>query len=67
MPISGYVDYQKREYCRDIKCPVQLKMNHHKEGSVEYERTRAECRKCMAWQFHHWLDGRGYVIVRKEG
>ena len=66
MPPEGYVEYGKREFCNGIECPVQLRMNSEEKGSDEYEGIRGECRECMAWRFHHWLDGRGYVIVKEE-
>lgn len=69
MPIPGYVDYKKREFCSDIKCPVQIELNSKEEGSKEYEETRRVCSKACkftTWQFHHWLIERGYLIVRPE-
>ena len=39
--IEGYVDYKRREYCKDIKCPIQLKLEFQKEGSKEYEEVRS--------------------------
>ena len=69
MSIEGYVYYQRREFCRDVKCPVQLKLDAQKQKSEEYEEIRQTCKtKCRytTYQFHHWLLGRGYVIVRPE-
>lgn len=69
MQINGYEEYKKREFCRDVNCPVQLKLNALKEGSEEYERARSVCKKdCKftTWQFHHWLIDNGYLIVRPE-
>ncbi len=69
MSIKGYVDYKRREFCNDIKCSVQLDLNIQKEGSVEYEKTRDICKtncKYTTYQFHHWLIGKGYLIVRPE-
>jgi len=69
MAISGYVEYKSREFCNDLKCSVQLELNSKKKGSEEYERVRQACReacKHTAWQFHHWLIEKGYLIVRKE-
>lgn len=62
--IEGYVGYKKREFCNDIECPVQLKLNSHTEGSKEYDGIRKDCKNCRAWQFHHWLNDRDYIIVR---
>ena len=69
MSIKGYVDYKKREFCKDVKCPVQLELNKLKEGSEEYERTRKTCGidcRFTTWQFHHWLIDKGYSIIKPE-
>lgn len=69
MSIKGYVDYKRREFCNDIKCPVQIDLNAQKEGSPEYEKIRGICKtncKYTTYQFHHWLIGKGYLIVRPE-
>jgi len=64
---EGYVEYKRREFCKDIKCPVQLELNAQTEGSAEYEATRVKCSVgCLytTWQFHHWLIQKGYLIVK---
>ncbi|MBN1870428.1 MAG: hypothetical protein JW847_07645 [Candidatus Omnitrophica bacterium] len=69
MPIDGYMDYQRREYCKDIRCPLQIELDLYPQGSDGYERTRRECRthcRFSAHQFHHWLTNKGYQIVRPE-
>ena len=69
MPIEGYVEYKKREFCNDVRCPVQLELNARKPGSEEYEKTRQTCvRDCKhtTWEFHHWLIDKGYLIVRAK-
>jgi hypothetical protein len=69
MTVSGYVEYKSREFCKDVKCPVQLLLNSQKEGSEENEMTRRTCRtdcKHTTWEFHHWLIDKGYIIVRPE-
>ena len=54
MPIPGYVDYQRREYCKDIKCPVQLELEsitvhvddagqHAVSAAVDAPATSAGC------------------------
>lgn len=66
MPIEGFVEYRRREYCNEIRCPVQMLMNS-KEGTEDYERLREICReKCIhtTYQFHHWLIEKGYLLVR---
>ncbi|OGL47486.1 MAG: hypothetical protein A2149_03390 [Candidatus Schekmanbacteria bacterium RBG_16_38_11] len=69
MPIKGYADYKRREFCKDIKCPVQLDLDAQKEGSEEYERIRGICKtncRYTAYQFHHWTMQKGFLIVRPE-
>ena len=69
MPIEGYVEYQRRDYCKDVKCPVQLELDASEPGSGEYERIRAICKQdCRhtTYEFHHWLIEKGYLIVRLE-
>ncbi len=69
MSIKGYVDYKRREFCNDVKCSIQMDLNAQKEGTAEYEMIRNICKddcKCTTYQFHHWLIGKGYLIVRPE-
>jgi hypothetical protein len=30
MPIDGYVEYKRREFCKDVRCPVQLDLDSQK-------------------------------------
>jgi hypothetical protein len=65
--IENYIEYKRREFCKDIKCPTQIQLNNQTEKSQEYERIRKTCRtNCLytTWQFHHWLIEKGYLIVR---
>ncbi len=67
--IKGFINYKRREFCKDVKCPVQLELDAKKEGSDEYERIRQTCKDdccCTTYQFHHWLIDKGYLIVRPE-
>lgn len=69
MSILGYIDYKKREFCNDVKCPVQLKLNSQDSNSGEYEKIRQICKtdcRFTTWQFHHWLIDKGYLIVRPK-
>jgi hypothetical protein len=69
MSIKGYADYKRREFCKDVKCPVQLELDVQKEGSFEYEKIRQTCKtncRYTTYQFHHWLMEKGYLIVRPE-
>jgi hypothetical protein len=65
--LPGYIDYQRREYCKDIRCPVQLDLERHKEGSPEYDKIRHTCKndcRHTTYDFHHWLIQKGYLIAR---
>ncbi|OHD72183.1 MAG: hypothetical protein A2W19_14840 [Spirochaetes bacterium RBG_16_49_21] len=67
MKLDGYLEYKRREFCKDVKCPVQLELDGQKEGSHEYERIRNICKsgcRYTTYQFHHWLIEKGYLIIR---
>lgn len=67
MSIDGFVDYKRREYCNDIKCDIQMKMNKAGEGTPDYDSLRDVCKKdCIhsTYEFHHWLIENGYFVVR---
>jgi len=69
MSIPGYVDYQRREYCKDTKCPIQTLLDQQEPDSTPYEDLRNICKEnCIrsTYAFHHWLIEKGYVIVRPE-
>ena len=69
MSIKGYIDYKRREFCKDVKCPVQLDLDAQQQGSEEYEKIRQICKtscRYTTYQFHHWLIDKGYLIVRPE-
>lgn len=69
MPIEGFAEYKRREYCNDIECPVQVMMNKKKQGSADYNDLREVCVKdCLhtTYEFHHWLIEKGYLLVRPE-
>jgi hypothetical protein len=69
MPIEGYTEYQRREYCKDIACPVQTLLEKQQPDSDEYEEVRGICKtKCIhtTHEFHHWLINKGYLLVRPE-
>jgi len=70
MSLEGFVEYKRREFCNDVKCPVQIELNCLTEKSDDYERKRKTCSTaCMftTWQFHHWLMEKGYLILRPKG
>ena len=63
----GYVEYKKRTFCKDVKCPIQLKLNELDEGSDEYQEIRKTCTtacRYTTWQFHHWLIENGYLVIK---
>lgn len=67
--IAGYVDYQRREFCKDVACPVQVLLDGQEPGSSGYEGLRAICMSdCIhsTYEFHHWLIEKGYLVVRPE-
>ncbi|MBW6517403.1 MAG: hypothetical protein K0A89_02735 [ANME-2 cluster archaeon] len=56
-------EYQKREFCRDIRCPSQLKINVAPDQMAIDVVRKEECQKCKAHEFHAWLIDRDYQIV----
>jgi hypothetical protein len=69
VPIEGFVEYKRREYCNDVQCPVQMLMNKKSQDSDEYNELREICHKnCMhtTYEFHHWLIEKGYLLVKLE-
>jgi hypothetical protein len=69
MSIKGYIDYQRREFCKNVRCPVQLDLDLKPPDSEAYEQIRQTCTtncRYTTYQFHHWLINQGYVLVRPE-
>ena len=69
MSIPGYTDYQRREYCKNIKCPVQILLEKQTPNSDGYNEVRGICQSnCIhsTFEFHHWLIEKGYLIVKPE-
>lgn len=67
MSIEGFTEYQRREYCKDIACPVQTLLDQHPAGSQTYDLVRGICMShCVhtTYEFHHWLIEKGYLVVR---
>lgn len=67
MSIEGYVDYQRREYCKDLPCPIQVLLDQEDKGSEKYESLRNICKSdCIhsCHEFHQWLIQKGYLVVR---
>jgi hypothetical protein len=66
MAPQGYVEYKRREFCKDVKCSNQLELAKQQEGSAEYEKTRQKCGLYTTWQFHNWLNEKRYLIVNQK-
>lgn len=67
MALEGYVEYPKRLYCREAKCPVQSLLDEQKPDSEQYNKIRVICQTdCLqtSHSFHRWLNENGYVIVK---
>jgi len=67
--MEGYIDYKRREFCKDVQCPVQLDLEAQSQGSPRYEEIRNICKnqcRYTTYNFHHWLIDKGYLIVRPE-
>jgi hypothetical protein len=67
MSLEGYLDYQRREFCKDNTCPIQVLLDSEQEGSPRYETIRGICKTdCIhsTYQFHHWLIQKGYLVIR---
>jgi hypothetical protein len=67
MILEGYMEYQRREFCKDLPCPIQVLLEKAPAGSEEYEQIRNICKNnCIhtTYEFHHWLTQKGYLIVR---
>lgn len=65
--IEGYSEYPKREYCRDIHCPIQTLLEKQSSNPEEYEFIRGICKSnCIhtTHEFHSWLIEKGYMVVR---
>jgi len=56
--VIDLIEYQSREYCKDIKCFL-LK-------DVENYGSKTTCNGCEAYQFHKWLQGHDYKIVKSK-
>ena len=69
MPIDGFIEYKRREYCNDIECPIQVIMNQKEQDSAEYNDLREICKdNCLhtTYEFHHWLIENGYLLLKPE-
>ncbi|MCW4046818.1 MAG: hypothetical protein NWE99_04550, partial [Candidatus Bathyarchaeota archaeon] len=58
-----------REFCKDVKCPVQMELNKLEEKSEAYQNLRQTCVtacRYTTYQFHHWLIAKGYLILKPK-
>ena len=65
--MEGFIEYKRREFCKDVNCPTQIKLNQQQEKSKIYKEIRKTCKTdCLytTWQFHHWLIDKGYLIIK---
>lgn len=68
MELKDYVEYQRREYCKEVHCPIQELMNQQQEGNPTHDALRAICKfDCIhtTHEFHQWLIQHGYLVVRE--
>jgi len=69
MTIPGTIDYQRREFCKDIRCPIQVQLDKAAPKSKDYDDIRGICQShCIhtTYEFHHWLIEHGYEVVRPD-
>ncbi len=67
--LKEFTEYRTREFCNDVKCPVQVTLNMLMDNPEAYELIRQTCRtacRFTTWQFHHWLIEKGYLIVKQK-
>lgn len=65
----AYEDYKKREFCNDVRCPVQMEMNKHSSESEGYNALRGICSSsCLksANEFLRWLQDHGFILVKED-
>ena len=69
MSMPGYVEYQRREYCKDVRCPLQILLDRREPNTAGYEEIRGICAShCLhsTYEFHQWLMQKGYQVIRPE-
>ena len=69
MAIPGHIEYQRREYCKDIQCPIQGLLERQPPDTPAYAEIRRICaERCIhtTFEFHHGLIEKGYRIVRPD-
>jgi hypothetical protein len=69
MSVEGFTEYKRREFCKAVKCPVQMELNQLEETSEAYQKLRQTCVSACrftTYQFHHWLIEQGYLILKPK-
>jgi hypothetical protein len=69
MNLEGRIEYQRREYCKALPCPIQVLLDAEVEGTAKYDHVRGICKtSCIhtTHEFHQWLIQKGYLIIRAE-
>ncbi|MCE1252770.1 MAG: hypothetical protein LWX83_04380 [Anaerolineae bacterium] len=69
MTIPGYIDYQRREYCKAVACPVQVLLDQEDPDSQKYQTLRSICQTaCLhtTHEFHAWLIKQKFEVVRPQ-
>jgi hypothetical protein len=70
MDIDHYIEYQRREYCKALPCPIQTLLDQESEDTPKYEQIRSICKdSCLhtTYEFHHYLIQKGYLVIRPPG
>jgi hypothetical protein len=69
MSLAGFTEYKRREFCKDVKCPVQMELTKLEEKSEAHQKLRQTCVtacRYTTYQFHHWLIEKGYLILKPK-
>ena len=67
MTIPGFIDYERRSYCKAVLCPVQVLLDKADPNGPDHDEIRSICSsRCIhtTYDFHHWLIKHGYQLVK---
>ena len=62
------VIYKSREYCKDINCPVQHRINEMVDNHGAIALIKIECKlhcRRTANEYHQWLKKHGFIIIKE--
>lgn len=65
--IQGFIDYQRREFCHAIHCPIQTLLDEEEPSTAHYETIKQVCKSdCLhsCHEFHAWLNDQGFLVVK---